>query len=44
MEGLGASKYGRAEDSKKRSQGGQVVVRHIPILIQGQENRGQLFV
>ena len=44
---LGSHKYGRAEDQSQTTSGGGggggLVVRHIPILIEGEEHKSECF-
>ena len=44
---LGSHKYGRAEDQSQSNNGGGggggVVVRHIPIVIDGEEHKSECF-
>ena len=45
---LGSHKYGRAEDQSQSNNGGGgggggVVVRHIPIVIEGEEHKSECF-
>ena len=44
---LGSHKYGRAEDQSQSNNGGGggggVVVRHIPIVIEGEEHKSESF-
>ena len=41
---LGTYKYGRAEDDRQSKGGGGLVVRHIPIVIEGEEHKSKYFV
>ena len=38
---LGSHKYGRAEDQSQSNSGGGLVVRHIPIMIEGEEHKSE---
>ena len=43
---LGSHKYGRAEDQSQSNNGGGgggVVIRHIPIVIEGEEHKSECF-
>jgi len=41
---LGTYKYGRAEDDRQtKGGGGGLVVRHIPIVIEGEEHKSKCF-
>ena len=44
---LGSHKYGRAEDQSQSNNGGGggggLVVRHIPIVIEGEEHKSECF-